>query len=155
MDVVMKSKLSWPALGLAVVLTLAIVAVIKTSISTKPVAQTATEKMGSEPAATIATPDPPPGMRRVVETKTKLVNYSVARPVRETHEKEVTYTVMKPIYETREKTVTYTVCTMVPEVKTKTISYTTCRIEHETKQKAVEYDEVRYVPIEDEQPLTK
>ena len=148
----MKSKLCWSALGLAVVFTLAIVAVIKTNNSTKPVAQTAIEKLASEPAASIATRDTPPGMKRVVETKTKLVNYTVARPIRETHEKEVTYTVMKPVHETREKTVTYTVCTMVPEVKTKTISYTTCRIEHETKQKVVEYDEVRYVPIEDEQP---
>lgn len=89
------------------------------------------------------------GMRPIVETKTKLINYTVMTPVYERHQKEVSYTVMKPVYETKEKTVTYTVCTMVPETQTKTIEYTTCRMVPEAKQKSVVYQEVRYVPIDD------
>lgn len=90
---------------------------------------------------------PPAGMRRVVETKTKLVNFTIIKPVYEKHQKEVSYTVMKPVYETKEKVVTYTVCTMIPETKTKTVEYTTCRMVPEAKQKSVEYQEVRFVPV--------
>lgn len=101
----------------------------------------------SKPSEHLASP--PVGMRAVVETKTKLVNYTVMNPVHEKHQKEVNYTVMKPVYETREKTITYTVCTMVPETKTKIVEYTTCRMVPEAKQKTIEYQEVRYVPIDD------
>ena len=89
----------------------------------------------------------PAGMRPVVETKTKVIDYTVMIPVYENHQKEVSYTVIKPVYETKEKTVTYTVCTMVPETKTKTVNYTTCRMVPQAKQKTVEYAEVRYVPV--------
>ena len=106
--------------------------------------------ISAEPAAI-----PPTGMRPVVETKTKLVNYTVLTPVYEKHQKEVTYTVMKPVYETKEKTVKYTVCTMVPETKTKTVEYTTCRMVQEAKQKTVEYQEVRYVPTDDSKVESK
>lgn len=92
--------------------------------------------------------DPPPGMRRVVETKTKLVNYTVLKPLRESHQKEIQYTIMKPVYETREKTVTYTVCTLVPETRTKVCNYTTVKMVPETKQKEIVYTEVSYLPIE-------
>lgn len=106
----------------------------------------------------------PPGMKRVVERKSKVINYTVSTPVREVREKVLSYTVTKPVFETREKVVTYTVshpveetresrvtyqvCRVVPEVKTKTVRYTVCRMERERRQKTVEYDEVRYVPIE-------
>jgi hypothetical protein len=142
--VMMRSNLSLVAMGLGVALMLAMGAVVTTNFSKKSVAQTGTQKTVSEPTVSIAAPEIPPGMRRVVETKTKVVNYTVTNPVHETHEKEITYTVMKPVHETREKTIAYTVCRMVPEVRTKTVSYTTCRMERETKQKIVEYDEVRY-----------
>ena len=114
--------------------------------------QTGEPSTSATPAASTASSDnatdPPPGMRRVVETKTKLVNYTVLKPLRESHQKEIQYTVMKPVYETREKTVTYTVCTLVPETRTKVCKYTTVKMVPETKQKEIVYTEVSYVPIE-------
>ncbi len=87
--------------------------------------------------------------RAMVETKTKLVNYTVMKRVYEDHQREVTYTVMKPVYETREKTVTYTVCKMVPEVRTKTVNYRTCKMVPEEQQKMIEYQQVRYQPSDE------
>lgn len=150
----MKLKLVW----LTAVLSISAIAIMgslwyaKNSAPFGP--QPAANSVGAESVSAAAT-TVPPGTRRVVETKTKLINYTVMTPVYENHQKEFSYTVKRPVYETKEKTVTYTVCTMVPETKTKTVNYTTCRMVPELKQKTIEYEEVRYVPIEESQTDSK
>jgi hypothetical protein len=146
----MKLKRNRQTIGFSVGLIVLVGGLVATRTTTKTAPGTTTANALSQSEIAAATTAAPPGMRPVVETKTKLVNYTVKMPVRENHTKEIQYTVLKPVYETREKTITYTVCTMVPEVRTKTLNYTTCRMEEETRQKSVEYKEVRFEPIDDQ-----
>jgi len=146
----MKLKRNWLTIGLSVGLIVLVGGLVATRTTTKTAPGSTAANALSKSENAVTTTATPPGMRPVVETKTKLVSYTVKTPVRENHTKEIQYTVMKPVYETREKTITYTVCTMVPEVRTKTVNYTTCRMEEETRQKSVEYQEIRFEPIDDQ-----
>ena len=141
----MKIKVAWLAIGISsstAILTSTLWLRTSTAPSRPESAIQTTAKDAVQEQASA-----PAGMRPVVETKTKVIDYTVMIPVYENHQKEVSYTVIKPVYETKEKTVTYTICTMVPETKTKTVNYTTCRMVPQAKQKTVEYAEVRYVPV--------
>lgn len=100
----------------------------------------------------------PPGMRPVIQTESRLIDYTVMVPVREEHEKQINYTVVVPKYETVSKTVTYTVMNVVREEKTKTvpgtekpITYTVINHVPERKEKTVEYTTCRMV----REPRTK
>ena len=151
----MKNKLVWGSTFLFLVGATITCTLSRASISPPPVPQSSAMEVAAKSVPVDATSVAPQGMRPVVETKTKLVNYTVMTPVYEKRQQEVSYTVMKPVYEKRQKTITYTVCTMVPETKTKMVDYTTCRMVRETRQKSVEYQEIRYEPIEDSQDESK
>lgn len=147
--VAMKIKLIWLSTTLFVCGTAIAAALWQSNHAPLDVGQSTATSTTAESNSPKPSAVPSTGRRSVVETKTKLVDYTVMTKVYEKHQKEVNYTVMKPVYETREKTITYTVCTMVPETKTKTVEYTTCRMVPDTKQKTVEYQEVRYLPTDE------